>query len=274
MTRKLLLTVILAAFVSVTAKDDSTRVKFSGWGYFTFGRVESSPMETGQYDITFEKEWLVDFDAGIKAVASLGKNGKARLHFGLTTAYIVLDYRKDNAEFLRRRFVPYLVDAALEHTLKFGNNTLFTEFGFFPVKYNPQAMNLGEYLFRSGTYPPYLSSGFELADKEKLTGLHTMYRHDFSEKSNIKADLYFSTDMRDYPVHDFSLSYLLSGNIFQFAEIATGLSHAHLIVLDERKTTPITDTVVFRELRTGIMSVLWTLPGIRQDIRLKALKAW
>ena len=245
--KKSIFTVLFAAGFVFATEYDSSRISFSGWGYFTFGRVESSPIETGQYDINFEKEWLSDFDAGLKTVARIGKGGKARLHFGLTTGYLLLDYRKDNAEFLRRRFVPYLIDAALEQTFSFGKNTIFTEFGFFPVKYNPQAMNLGEYLFRSGTYPGYLSSGFELADKEKLTGIHGLYKYDFANQSSIQADLYFTNDMRDYPIHDFSLSYILTGKVLRFAEIAAGISHAHLIVLDERKTTPINDTIVFRK---------------------------
>ena len=35
--------------------------------------------------------------------------------------------------------------------------------GLFPYKYDPQARNLGEYLFRSGTYPAYLINNFDSA---------------------------------------------------------------------------------------------------------------
>ena len=33
--------------------------------------------------------------------------------------------------------------------------------GYFPYKYNPEARNLGEYLFRSGTYPVYLTNDYD-----------------------------------------------------------------------------------------------------------------
>lgn len=32
--------------------------------------------------------------------------------------------------------------------------------GYFPYKFNPDATNLGEFLFRTGTYPLYLISNF------------------------------------------------------------------------------------------------------------------
>jgi hypothetical protein len=191
---------------------------------------------------------LADFDAGIKTVATFGKNAKARVHFGLTTAYMIGDDLSPNsAEYLRRRTVAYLIDAAIEKKIisESTRNEFFGEFGFFPVKYNPESRNLGEYLFRSGTYYPYINSGFELADKEKLTGLHGKFTHNMTEKSNVKADLFFSSDMRDFPVHDFSLSYILSANFGGVFDISAGAMHAHLISFDKRKSTPYYDTTLF-----------------------------
>lgn len=245
--KKLIIVVLAIAATGFAAENDSTRIKFSGWGWLTLGRVESSIHQTVDYDINFEKEWLVDFVAGLKAVKGIGKYGKVRLHFGLSTAYIVLDYRKQNAEFLRKKFVPFLIDATMEYKFALSKGqTLYTEFGYFPVKYNPQATNLGEYLFRSGTYPGYLNSGFELADKEKLAGLHMQYQKDFSNDGWFRGDLFFTNGMREFPVHDFDLSYILSTKPMSFVEVAAGISHAHILTLDERKTTPATDTVVFR----------------------------
>ena len=34
--------------------------------------------------------------------------------------------------------------------------------GYFPYKYNPEARDLGEYLFRSGTYPAFLVNSFDM----------------------------------------------------------------------------------------------------------------
>ena len=43
--------------------------------------------------------------------------------------------------------------------------------GYFPIKYNDNARNLGEYLFRSGTYPQYLTANFDFA-AARVTGLN------------------------------------------------------------------------------------------------------
>jgi hypothetical protein len=248
---KFMFIVLLLSTICFSIEPDTSRFKFSGWGYFTTGRIEQATPAINNADafkdVSFDKVWLTDFDAGLKSVASFGENGRARFHFGLTTAYVIQDFGgQRSAESSRRKFVPYLIDAAIENTIKSGKNSFFGEFGFFPVKYNPQAMNLGEYLFRSGTYPQYINSGFELADKEKLTGLHGCFKHTINENSNLKADVYFTNDMRDFPVHDFSLSYILAANT-KFIQASAGVSHAHLIVTDDRATTPANDTLTFRK---------------------------
>jgi hypothetical protein len=235
-----------------TAQDkDSLSLKFSGWGMFTAGRVESTMKDnpgSAVKDYNFEKEWLVDFDMGFKCVANLGKGLKVRTHLGLTTAYMICDDETFNStEYEMRRTVPYMIDAAIEKTYKSGDNCFFGEFGFFPVKYNPDARNLGEYLFRSGTYYGTINSGFEMADKEKLTGLHGKFTHNITEKSNLQGDLFFTSDMRDYPVHDFSLSYILGANLANIFQVSAGLMHAHMIPVDRRKTTPFYDEVLFNK---------------------------
>lgn len=241
---KCILLLIIIAISSYSAENDSSRFKLSGWGYFTLGQVISSPFEdkvaAAVIDYNFDNQWLVNFDAGLKCVALFGKNGKARVHAGFTTGYLLQLQISQNGENLRRKFAPYLIDAAIENAFTRGKNTFFGEFGYFPVKYNPQAMNLGEYLFRSGTYPQNINSGFELADKEKLCGLHGSVKHIINENLHLKADLYFTSGMRDYPPHDFSLAYILSAHskIFQFS---AGIDHAHLISLNEHLTTPATD---------------------------------
>lgn len=251
---KVLLCCIVTSAICFGEDDESKKWDLSGWGYFTFGSIRSSPMEQGlaAKDYNFDKEALADFDAGVKSVFALGRNLKARFHLGFTTAYLVPDHSSPNSvEFLKRRFVPYIIDAAIENKIVTGSNELFAEFGYFPVKYNSESRNLGEYLFRSGTYYPYINSGFELADKEKLTGLHGRFTHNFNEKSDFKADLYFTSDMRDYPVHDFSLSYILSANLGRFFEVSAGAMHAHLIPVDKRKTTPFYDKGLFTKSSDG-----------------------
>ena len=261
---------------------------FSGWGWLTMGRVESSPYQRDNYDVNFEKEWLTDYDAGFKIVAPMPHRWSARLHLGMTTAYPILDPRKQNSEFTRRKLVFYMIDAAMEKTFKSGNSTYFFEAGFFPVKYNPQVMNLGEYLFRSGTYPQYLNSGFELADKEKLTGIHFSYKNQFSSSGWFKGDVFFTTGMRDAPVHNISPAVILATSPHSFLEVGAGIVFNNLIDVDKRKTTPWLDPNFYQEgkpspedsyaswidtsmdtsLSVAERRVVYTFSGIKSETRL------
>jgi hypothetical protein len=93
-------------------------------------------------------------------------------------------------------------------------NRSFAEFGYFPYKYNKDAWNLGEYLYRSGTYPGNVvtSDGYQLMDHAaydaygahvRLSTLGGMILHDL----NLFAEPY--TD----PIGDLTPAYELSLNL-------------------------------------------------------------
>jgi hypothetical protein len=229
-----ILILVLTAFS--VAEIANSNFKISGWGFLTYGNFVKSSVQKGNKDYNLEGPYA-DFDAGLKTVFSFGKYGKGRFHFGLATAFMADDDGDENVEMKRRRCVPYLIDAAIEFRLKIGNNTFFTEFGWLPVKYNPQARNLGEYLFRSNCYPNVVVSGFELADKEKLIGWHGMYQNDFTEKSWVKGDAFYNVEMGFYPLYNISQSYILSVNLGGFIELGAGIYH-NLISVDDKKVKP------------------------------------
>lgn len=229
---------VLVMSVFSFALVDAPNLKISGWGYLTYGKIVSSLTEIGAKDMDLDGQLFSDFDAGLKAEVGLSDNVKGRFHIGLSTAFMMVDKTKPEIELKRRRFVPYLIDAAIEYTKKFNNNTFFTEFGYFPIKYNKDVRNLGEYLFRSNSYPNVVVNGFELSDKEKIVGWHGMYQNDFTENSWIRGDLFFHTEMSLYPLYNFSLSYMLSARLINLVELGTGVSHQHLIPINKSQTTP------------------------------------
>ncbi len=71
------------------------------------------------------------------------------------------------------RVEPSLSNLALVRT--FGENRFF-RIGYFPYKYNKDAINLGEYLHRSGTYPGYLLS---TENYELMCASHTFGKYPF-----------------------------------------------------------------------------------------------
>jgi hypothetical protein len=106
-------------------------------------------------------------------------------------------------------------------------------FGRFPYKYNSDVRNMGEYLFRSGTYPAYLINNLDLP-YARLTGLKL--------NSNLFGMLHqdvlltFETDIPPY--YDVSLSYLAQCDIGKFLNVGAGVEFAHLLSVDESQTTP------------------------------------
>ena len=64
------------------------------------------------------------------------------------------------------RVEPRLSQAKARLNLIPESNQAYVELGFFPYKYNPDARNLGEYLYRSGTYPGVVQTtdGLHLMD--------------------------------------------------------------------------------------------------------------
>ncbi len=83
--------------------------------------------------------------------------------------------------------------------------------GMFGYKYNPQAANLGEYLFRSGAYPTYnYTGGYVIANSAGtgLEGFKALFR-----TGNFKADVLLFTETGLAPMYDWSLAGVVSYNV-------------------------------------------------------------
>jgi hypothetical protein len=105
--------------------------------------------------------------------------------------------------------------------------------GYFPFKYDPQACHMGEYLFRTGTYPPYIINDFDNC-KTRLLGL----RVSSTLFGDLRQDLLFTSETYFQPVGDYSLSYLVgykAGGMFDFG---AGVSFCRILPLDPALTTP------------------------------------
>jgi hypothetical protein len=132
------------------------------------------------------------------------------------------------------RFWLYPADVTATYTL--GNMTqpyLQFGFGYFPFKYNKYVRNLGEFLFRSGTYPPYILNSFN-TPFARLLGL----RVSSTLFGSLKQDLLFTSDAAIFPTQDFSLSYLTHYTIANCLEIGAGVSLAHFFSIEGRLTSP------------------------------------
>ena len=148
-------------------------------------------------------------------------------------------------EYSAKKVVPALLDATIQYTrsrLLKEDDTLQVEFGYFPFKYNPQSTNLGEYLFRSGTYPGWILSGFENSiDRPKLAGVHVS--HVFGSTVRVRQDLIVNTELDAFPYRDINLTYIVTPSFGTFFNAGFGVEFARLIAVDPRKTTVGLDSV-------------------------------
>jgi hypothetical protein len=138
-----------------------------------------------------------------------------------------------------RRFYHYfyLTQAELAHTI--ADNPLWKlkiGGGYFPYKYNDDARNLGEYLFRSNTYPQTLTTEFDYPFA-RLAGLYA--KGSYSTGSNkLNLDLLVTSNTEWVAIHDVNLSLLASYNLAKILEIGAGVSFCSIVSADESATMP------------------------------------
>jgi hypothetical protein len=109
--------------------------------------------------------------------------------------------------------------------------------GYFPYKYNPDAKDLGEYLIRDGAYPTYIITNFEFAQTREL-GFHLNGFLGNPAIDQARWDLMLTSETHFWPLQDWTLSAVVSNNLFNFFDAGVGASWQRLISVDESKTTP------------------------------------
>jgi len=117
----------------------------------------------------------------------------------------------------------------------------YLEFGYFPYKYNPDAQNLGEYLYRSGTYPGIVQStdGFRLMDAAVFDayGMHARFSH-FA--GIVSHDFTLFTEPSSIPIGDITPGYELSVS-FPWIQLGAGAAYNRLISFDASRVRPDVD---------------------------------
>ena len=96
--------------------------------------------------------------------------------------------------------------------------------GVMPYKYDYEAKNLGEYLFRTGEHPAYILGSFDEA-YATLTGL----RINAEIFKNFSMDLLFTTETQVQPINDWSLSFLVKYKLPQYIDAGAGVMFDRMI---------------------------------------------
>jgi hypothetical protein len=118
------------------------------------------------------------------------------------------------------------------------NPFLKLRMGYFPHKYNPDAKNLGEYLFRCGTYPGFIwTGGWSILNSAGYSAHGIKASLSLVENSlNIDGTFYIE---RGYePNFDISPGLLVSYNFNNVFELGAGIVFSHLLSANVEKTSP------------------------------------
>ena len=118
----------------------------------------------------------------------------------------------------------------------FGDNAappLQLTLGYFPFKYNPDVRDLGEYLYRSGTYPACLYNNFDYA-QARLAGLKV--------SSNLLGvlhqDLLLTMETDNPPFFDLNAGYVASCDVAPFLQLGAGAMYHSLVPARSDLTSP------------------------------------
>lgn len=109
--------------------------------------------------------------------------------------------------------------------------------GMFTEKYNPEAYNLGEFLFRSGAYPTYtVTGGYALVNNAAATLQGFKSNLDLGA---FQADIFFTTETSLSPLYDWSLA-ALAGYTFAdgLVDIGAGVDFKRLVQVKPSRTAP------------------------------------
>jgi hypothetical protein len=205
-------------------------------GFSEFGMLQS-----GQYgnNKKFNDEWVDHFGAYIAQTVTAGDELAFDVGLGGVFEYQkreVVSSQWGGTQYKNFFIGPSVADIRWKAAAGDGQG-LGLQFGMFNYKYNPDAANLGEYLFRSGTYPVYVTSGgfwFMNNTSVQLQGLRTGYAN-----GPLSADVFMLTETSMPALYDISLAAVTSYKVADgLLDLGAGINFKHLIPMKPSRTSP------------------------------------
>lgn len=222
---------------------DSIKTSLVGMGSFEAGQFvhsESKGTATALDKVWYERVYMhVGFTAQINQRTNLCFIGESQTRYAYFQSKDQLD--NDRGFFY---FYPHWT----EISYSFGNVEkpwLKIGGGVFPFKYNPDVKDLGEYLFRTGSYPPTMMSTFDFA-AARLTGFRlssaTSPLSRLLGKSTAIDSLnlfgIMNTESQIFPLQDYGLSLVGDYTLFHSITLGAGVFFSHLFSVNDAYTTP------------------------------------
>jgi hypothetical protein len=224
----LLAVTVSFADIATSANSDVT-VKTGGFVALDNGQIVSGRSGSGtEYTKGWIERSLIQFSSEFSYKKHL------KLFMAVESQYGFSYPQSQNSPSLFPRFWLYPARVESVYSLFDSKDTPWLQFGFgyFPFTMNRHVRNLGEFMFRTGTYPPYIINNFN-APFTRLLGFRVS-----STFNDFKNDLLFTSEAGMFPTQDFSLSWVGRNTFLNCFEIGGGISFAHLLSINNSLTSP------------------------------------
>jgi hypothetical protein len=232
MPKKSCLFALLGSVLAVSAQEPDVRINPVSIG----ASQELGLIRKGQYTtktpkaVPFEDDWVDHFGASIGMSAVV--NDRLHVSAGLGGIFQFRKPESVNVGYEGSQRKAFFIGPATEAVYHFGEdpNAPFLKLGMgnFWYKYNPDASNLGEYLFRSEGYPTYTyTGGYSIIGSagSQLQGFKALFR-----QGNLTLDLFLTTETSLAPFYNWSpgaiLGYSIAGGLL---DLGAGVNFKHLL---------------------------------------------
>lgn len=251
---KLIFITTCMAFVSTTSAADKLydSVTFTGYGALQAGELirgyyDAIHSQVGNSHNLVDHQWIESARSRFGGTFYKGPSLKVNIGFEFNYDFVTIYNPGPNPD-TKTSLIPqtYYPDLLIHRAdMEYGflstkELSLKLQFGYFPFKYNPQATNLGEYLFRSGAYPNFIVNEFYFAET-RLLGANLAGTTNGSFVNlpyTVRGNLILTSETT-YPTQDFSLAGLVNAELFNDAvEVGGGVQFQRLIPVNPGRTTP------------------------------------
>jgi hypothetical protein len=210
------------------ANFSDVKLSFSGMSWLELGRIEAS---SDTMINKYSGSPLFHSLGFLEAHVDINESWRGDIGFGTMLFYPARSTPADAYQVNKLVFT-FLTKFKLAYTWgDWEKPFLQANAGVFPVRTNPHATNLGEYLLKGPVYPGYLFSGFEEIHNNQICGLNLR-----SHIQELKLNLYYVSEIAMKPLFDFSLAGTAAYNFFDVFELGVGANLYHLVPVEEELT--------------------------------------
>jgi len=142
---------------------NASKITPSGFASMELGEIVTGGVNS-KTNLAMDNTWMKNLIAGLSVDAALSERNflDIGMEMQMYNDFPITSRALSYPEFRYLYFYPYLSRAEYSHYFGDVKNPYITlSAGYFPFKYNSDVKNLGEYLFRTGTYPQYILNEFD-----------------------------------------------------------------------------------------------------------------